>query len=58
VSEIDAARTFEALQQLQKEEGENTSRKVRGLKNGLRKTEKLLEILRLDDSLMNPILTA
>ncbi len=58
VSEIDAARTFEALQQLQKEEGENTSRKVRGLKNGLRKHEKLLEILRLDDSIMNPILAA
>jgi len=58
VSEIDAARTFEALQQLQKEEGENTSRKARGLKNGLRKPEKLLEILRLDDFLMNPILAA
>jgi hypothetical protein len=57
VAEIDAARTFEALQQLQKEEGENTSRKVRGLRNGLR-TERLLEILRLDDSLMNPILAA
>jgi hypothetical protein len=58
VPEIDAPRTFEALQQLQREEGQNTSRKVRGLKNGLRKHEKLLEILRLDDSIMNPILAA
>jgi hypothetical protein len=57
VPEIDAPRTFEAMQQLQREEDQSNSRKVRGLKNGLR-TEKLLEILRLDDSLMNPILAA
>jgi len=58
VPEIDAPRTFEALQQLQREEDQSNSRKVRGLRNGLRKPEKLLEILRLDDSIMNPILAA
>jgi len=58
VPEIDASRTFEALQQLLREETQNHSRKARGLKNGLRKPEKLLDILRLDDSIMNPILAA
>jgi hypothetical protein len=58
VPEIDAPRTFEALQQLQREENQDPTRKVRGLKNSLRKHERLLEILRLDDSLMNPILAA
>lgn len=58
VPEIDASRTFEALQQLLREETQNHSRKARGFKNGLRKPEKLLDILRLDDSIMNPILAA
>ena len=58
VPETDAPRTFEALQQLQREEGQSNNRKIRGLKHGLLKPEKLLEILRLDDSLMNPILAA
>jgi hypothetical protein len=58
VPEIDASRTFEALQQLLKEEPPNQDRKVRGLKRGIRKPEKLLDILRLDDSVMSPILAA
>jgi hypothetical protein len=58
VSEIDASRTFEALQQLLREEPQSQSRKVRGLKNGLRKPEKLLDVLRFDDSIMSPILAS
>lgn len=58
VPETDAPRTFEALQQLQREEGQPHTRRIRGLKNGLRKPEKLLEILQLDDSIINPILAA
>lgn len=58
VSENDASRTFEALQQLLREEAPNHGRRARGMKSGLRKPEKLLEILRLDDSIMNPILAA
>ena len=58
VSETDASRTFEALQQLLKEEGPNHPPKTRRTKNGLSKPEKLLEILRFDESLMSPILAA
>jgi hypothetical protein len=58
VSEADASRTFEALQQLLREEAQTHNPKVRGTKNGFRKSEKLLEILRLDDSIMTPILAA
>jgi hypothetical protein len=57
VSEIDASRSFEALQQLLREEDQN-HRKVRGPKNSLRKPERFLEILRFDDSIINPILAA
>jgi hypothetical protein len=57
VPEIDAPRTFEALQQLQREEGQSHP-KVRGSKKGLPKRERLLDILRLDESIMNPILAA
>lgn len=56
VSEADASRTFEALQQLLKEETQSRNREDRGLKNGLRKPERILEVLRLDDSIMSPIL--
>lgn len=58
VSEVDASRTLEALQQLLREEAQSHSPKVRRAKDGFRKSEKLLEILRLDDSTMNPILAA
>jgi hypothetical protein len=58
VSESDASRTFEALQQLLREEDQNYDRKVRGWKNGSAKPERLVEILRFDDSIMNPILAA
>ena len=58
VSETDASRTFEALQQLLREEAQNHSRKARALKNGFARPDKLLEILRLDDSIMSPILAA
>jgi hypothetical protein len=58
VSEVDAPRTFEALQQLLREEAHNHNPRPRRMKNGLSKPEKLLEILRLDDSIMNPILAA
>jgi len=58
VSETDASRTFEALQQLLREDGHSRSRKVRRMKSGLPKPEKLLEILRLDGSIMSPILAA
>jgi hypothetical protein len=57
VSEIDASRSFEALQQLLREEDQN-HRKGRVPKNGLRKPERLLEILRFDDSIISPILAA
>ncbi len=57
VPEIDAPRTFEALQQLQREEAQSHP-KVRGSKKGFPKREKLLDILRLDESIMNPILAA
>ena len=58
VSENDASRTYEALQQLLKEETRSQVRKVRGLRNGFPKREILLEILRLDDSILNPILAS
>jgi len=58
VSEIDASRAYEALQHLLREEPQNHNRKARALKNGFPKPDKLLEILRLDDSIMNPILAA
>jgi hypothetical protein len=58
VSEIDASRTFEALQQLLREEDESINRKVRGPRSGSAKPERLQEILRFDDSIMNPILAA
>jgi hypothetical protein len=58
VPEIDASRTFEALQQLLREEPSTPGRKVRRLKSGFPNAEKLLEILRLDDPLINPILAA
>ena len=58
VSENDASRTYEALQQLLKEETRSQVRKVRGLRNGFRKREMLIEILRLDDSVLNPILAS
>src|SRR2546422_10576022 len=57
VPEIDAPRTFEALQQLQREESQSHPR-VRGSKKGFPRREKLLDILRLDESIMNPILAA
>src|SRR5256886_14618699 len=46
VSENDAARTSEALQQLLKEGTRSQVRKVKGLRNGFTKREILLEILR------------
>jgi hypothetical protein len=58
VPEIDASRTFEALQQLLREETLNHTRKPRGPKNGFPKPERFLEILRLDDSITSPILAA
>jgi hypothetical protein len=58
VSESDASRTFDALQQLLREEAPSHGRKVRRLKNGFSKPEKLLEILGLDGSVLNPILAA
>src|SRR2546425_4696813 len=58
VSEIDASRAFEALQHLLREEAQNHSRKARALKNGFPRPDKLLEILRLDDSILSPILAA
>jgi hypothetical protein len=58
VPQTEAARTFEALQQLLREEDQNHPPKVPRMKKGLSKPEKLLEILRLDESLMNPILAA
>jgi len=58
VSENDASRTFEALQQLLRDETKGPGHKVRSLKNGLPRAEKLLEIFRLDDSVMNPILAS
>jgi hypothetical protein len=57
VPEIDAPRTFEALQQLQREEAQRHP-KVRGSKKGFPRRGKLLDILRLDESIMNPILAA
>jgi hypothetical protein len=54
VSEIDASRTFEALQQLLKDEPKSPSRKSQGFKESLPKLDKLLTISRLDDSIMNP----
>jgi hypothetical protein len=58
VSEIDAFRTFEALQQLLREEAQIHTRKDQRMKNGLQKPEKILDILRFDDSIMKPILAA
>jgi len=58
VPQIEAARTFEALQQLLREEDQNHPPKLPRMKRGISKSEKLLEILRLDESLMNPILAA
>lgn len=54
VSESDASRTFDALQQLLKDEAKSYNRKAPGLREGLPKLDKLLAISRLDDSLMNP----
>jgi hypothetical protein len=58
VSESDASRTFEVLQQLLREETTSEGHKVRRLRNGLTKPEVLREILRLDDSILNPILAS
>ncbi len=58
VSENDAPRTFEALQQLLREETKSQSHKVRRLKNGFPKPDMLRDILRLDDSVLNPILAS
>lgn len=58
VPEIDASRTFDALQQLLREETQNHTRKARVLKNSFPKHEKFLDILRLDDSITGPILAA
>jgi hypothetical protein len=58
VSENDASQTFEVLQQLLREETKSQAKKGRRLKNGLPKPELLLEILRLDDSVLNPILAS
>jgi hypothetical protein len=58
VSGIDASRTYDALQQLLREQAQSQSRKVRRLRNGFPKSEKLLDVLRLDDSIVNPILAA
>jgi hypothetical protein len=58
VSETDASRTFEALQQLLREEAQSINHRLRVSKNGFRKPEKLLEIFRLDDSIMSPIMAA
>ena len=58
VSENDASQTFQVLQQLLKEETKSEAKKVRRLKNGFPKPETLLEILRLDDSVLNPILAS
>lgn len=54
VSDSDASRTFEAVQQLLKEETKSPGRKTQGLKEGLPRLDKLLAISRLDDSIMNP----
>jgi hypothetical protein len=58
VSENDASRTFEVLQQLLREETTSQGHKLRRLRNGLSKPEVLREILRLDDSILNPILAS
>lgn len=54
VHEADATRTFEALQQLLREEARSQSRKASTTKNGLPRLERLLAISGLDDSMMNP----
>jgi hypothetical protein len=55
VSESDASRTFEALQQLLKDEIKGPSRKSPGLKNtSMPKLEMILAIAERDDSMMNP----
>lgn len=56
VSEIDASRTFESLQQLLRDETRSPSRKSAGFKESLPKLDKLLAIAKLDDSIMNPTL--
>lgn len=58
VPEIDASQAFDALQQLLREEAQNHSRRAKTTKNGFPKPEKFLDILRLDDSIMSPILAA
>ncbi len=55
VSESEASRTFEALQQLLKEEMKGSSRKSPGTRsNSLPKLEMILAISQRDDSMMNP----
>lgn len=54
VSESDASRTFEAIQQLLKDETKSQSRKPPGPRPTLPKLDKLLAIAGLDDTLMNP----
>jgi hypothetical protein len=56
VSESDASRSFESLQQLLKDETKNPGRKTQGFKESMPKLDKLLAISKLDDSLINPTL--
>jgi hypothetical protein len=58
VSEDDASRTFEALQQLLREETKGHNHNARSPKNGFSKLEKPLEIFRLDGSITYPILAS
>ena len=58
VSESDASRTFEALQQLIKEDTRNYERRVPASKNGASKLEKPLGMSRFDDLVLSPIMVS
>ncbi len=58
VPEKDASRSYEALQQLLKDETENQRRRLIRPKNGFARSEQLLCVLRLDGPALTPILAS